>query len=156
MKIEIGLSGKERFGVIKILKPLLADHFVLGTKARKFHWNVTGVNFTELHKFFESLYDGLSGQVDEIAERIRALGEMAPATLGEFSQDTRLKEHPGKNPEAAGMLHELLGDYETLIQILRKSVDACTELHDAGTGDFLTGLMESHEKTAWMLRSYSK
>lgn len=156
MKIEIGLSGKERDGIIKILKRLLADYNILGSKTRKFHWNVTGPHFSELHAFFETLYTGLALHIDEVAERIRALGEVAPGTLKEFLESSQLKEHPGKNPEANAMLRELLSDYESIIQSLRKDVDACDEFHDSGTADFLTGLMEGHEKTAWMIRSHIK
>lgn len=155
-KINIGLSDADRRGVVKILSSLLADEFVLYVKARNYHWNVVGPNFNDLHKFFEAQYEALSGTVDEVAERIRALGDFAPATMAEYEKLARLKEHPGSYGDASSMIAGLLADHESIVRYLRKDLDACaSKFHDAGTADFLTGLMEEHEKTAWMLRSFS-
>jgi starvation-inducible DNA-binding protein len=152
--INIGIADDHRRSVADILTRLLADEYVLYTKARNYHWNVVGPRFNDLHKFFETLYDALNGIVDDVAERTRTLGYPAVATLAEFAKLARLKEQPGEYPDADGMLSALLADYETLIRQLRGDVDACAEHHDLGTSDFLTGLMEQHEKTAWMLRSF--
>ncbi len=153
--IEIGLSPKERDGVARILNVLLADEYLLYTKTRKYHWNVAGASFMEMHKLFESQYEALDGFVDDVAERARSIGAPAMGTLREFLDNTRLKEHPGKNPDAEAMIAVLLADHEHLIQSLRADLDtAQTKYHDAGTTDFLTGLMEKHEKMAWMLRAY--
>jgi starvation-inducible DNA-binding protein len=157
MKTNIGLSDKQRAAVVKILNTLLADEYVLYTKTRRFHWNVTGTHFSELHKFFEAQYEALDEIVDQVAERARALGGLAAGSLAEFSQLTRLKENAGKNPNDQGMLAALLDDHEAIIRHLRKDLEEVSEKHgDMGTNDFLTGLMEEHEKTAWMLRSYLK
>jgi starvation-inducible DNA-binding protein len=153
--IEIGLNAKERAGVCNLLDTLLADEFVLYTKTRKFHWNVTGPHFSELHKFFESQYEALDEIMDEVAERSRALGQEATGTLKEFVANTRLKEAPGKNPEATAMIANLLADHETLVRCLRADLETAQhKYHDAGTADFMTGLLEQHEKMAWMLRAY--
>lgn len=153
MKLNIALSDRSRNGVVALLKPLLADAYVLYTKTRKFHWNVTGPHFTELHKLFEAQYDALAEEIDEIAERIRSLGSLAPGSLAEFGKLARLKESLKDDLDASDMLSALLADHETLIRQLRGDVTTCGELGDDGSADFLTGLMEAHEKTAWMLRA---
>ena len=153
--MNIGISEKSRGAVAGILNALLADEYMLYTKTRKYHWNVTGPHFSELHKFFESQYEALDETIDEAAERARALGEEAFGTLAEFQEHTCLEEKPGKNPDADGMLEDLLEDHETVINNLRRDLQACAEKwNDMGTSDFLTGLMEKHEKMAWMLRSF--
>ncbi len=153
--IEIGLSPKQREGVARILNVLLADEYLLYTKTRKYHWNVVGASFMEMHKLFESQYEALDGFVDDIAERARSIGSTALGTMREFLEHTRLKESPGKNPEAEAMIAVLLADHERIIQILRADIETVQDkYHDAGTTDFLTGLMEQHEKMAWMLRAY--
>jgi len=154
MKPSIGIKEKDLDRIIAMLSPVLADEVTLYTKTRKFHWNVTGESFMELHKLFQTQYTALEEIIDEIAERIGKLGGKAIGTLKEFSQATRLKEAPGKNPSQKDMLKELLGDYETIIKGLRKDVESCTKHNDAGTADFLTGIMEQHETTAWVLRRY--
>ena len=153
--MNIGISEKNRGVVGGILNALLADEYVLYTKTRKYHWNVTGPHFSELHKFFESQYEIIDETIDEVAERARALGEAAFGTLAEFSEHTSLEEHAGKNPDADGMIEDLLEDHETVINNLRRDLKACAGKYaDAGTSDFLTGLMEGHEKMAWMLRTF--
>lgn len=155
MKPNIGITEKNLEGVIKILSTLLADEYVLYTKVRNYHWNVVGMQFNDLHKFFQSLYEELNEYVDDVAERIRTLGGNTVATLKEFLDLTRLKEHPGEYPDAKTMISNLLNDYETIIRNLRNDIVAVGEQYkDLGTADFLTELMEKHEKTAWMLRSF--
>ncbi len=155
MNPDIGLNETNRHSVVKILNTLLADEYVLYTKTRNYHWNVVGAQFNDLHKFFEAQYEELDAVVDDVAERARALGGRAVATLDEFARHARLKEHPGKYPDAVGMLEDLLGDHETVIRQLREDLEVAVEKHkDAGTSDFLTGLMEKHEKMAWMLRAF--
>ncbi len=155
MKPNIGLTEKQRSGVVEILNTLLADEFVLYTKARNYHWNVIGPHFHELHAFFQKQYEALSDIVDEVAERVRALGGRPLGTLGEFLKRTRLKEHPGKYPDARAMLAHLLEDHETIIRHLRTDLETCAEKYgDMGTNDFLTELLERHEKMAWMLRAF--
>jgi starvation-inducible DNA-binding protein len=155
MKANLGLTDKDRQGALEILDATLADEFLLYTKTRNFHWNVTGSDFSELHKFFESQYEALDEIMDESAERARSLGGIALGSMEEFLKAARLKEAPAKALSAGKMLAALLADHEALVRSLRKDVDACAgSFHDAGTADFLTGLMERHEKMAWMLRSY--
>ena len=153
MKINIGITDKDCNGVVKALTALLADEYVLYTKTRNYHWNVVGPHFSELHKFFESQYEELDDIVDEVAERARAVGGHAVGTLEEFARQARVKEHPAHYPASREMIVDLLGDHETIIRQLRKDVQMTAEkYHDVGTSDFLTGILEQHEKMGWMLR----
>ena len=155
MNLNIGIEPKHREGVVGLLSPLLADEYVLYTKTRNYHWNVVGPQFNDLHKFFQEQYEALDDVVDEVAERARTLGGHAVGTLAEFVQLTRLKEQPGRYPDAREMLANLLADHEALIRALRRDLETAAEQHhDVGTNDFLTGLMEKHEKMAWMLRTF--
>ena len=154
MKLNIGLSDQDRKGVGDILNNLLADEYVLYTHTRNYHWNVVGPQFHDLHKFFESQYEELNEVVDEVAERVRALGGKALGTVTEFLKHTRQKEHPGQSASSLEMVKFLLIGHEAIIQSLRVDLETCADkFHDIGTNDFLTGLMERHEKMAWMLRA---
>ncbi|MGQ9907794.1 MAG: Dps family protein [Candidatus Flexifilum sp.] len=152
--INIGLTAEVRAQVVDRLNARLSDTVVLYVKTRKYHWNVTGPHFAELHEFFEEQYDQLDEAMDELAERARQLGGIALGTLAEFSQKTTLSEAPGVNPAAADMVRDLLNDHEAVIRQLRQDIETVTNLGDAGTADFLTGLLEKHEKMAWMLRAH--
>ena len=155
MKPNLGMTDAQRDGVVQILNRLLADEYLLYTKTRNYHWNVTGPQFNDLHKFFEGQYATLEGFVDQVAERARSLGGVPLGSLAEFLQHGRLKEQTGKPLAAAAMLATLLADHEAVIRTLRADLEACAQSHgDAGTQDFLTGLMEEHEKMAWMLRAF--
>jgi starvation-inducible DNA-binding protein len=153
MRTNIGLADGARDRVVGLLGALLADEYLLYTKTRNYHWNVTGPHFSQLHDLFETQYEALAEIVDEVAERIRALGAAAPGTLAEFAKQTRLREHPGEYPDARTMVANLLADHEALARALRADVETAAQAGDAGTSDFLTGLLEKHEKTAWMLRA---
>jgi starvation-inducible DNA-binding protein len=151
----IGLSEEQRAGVVAMLNTLLADEYLLYTKTRNYHWNVVGPQFNDLHTFFEAQYNALNQIVDDVAERARALGGNAFGTMAEFLKYTRLTEQPGHYPHARDMIASLLADHEALICHLRVDLETCVDkYHDAGTNDFLTGLMEQHEKMAWMLRAF--
>jgi len=155
MKPNIGISEIKLGAVTDLLSKTLANEVTLYTKTRKFHWNVSGESFMELHKLFENHYKQLEESIDEVAERIGKLGSKTIGTMGEFAKLSTIKEHPGKYPSSKEMIKELLKDHETIIVMLRKFVEDCTEKYkDAGTTDFLTGLMEQHETIAWTLRRY--
>jgi len=155
MTPQIGISSKNLKAVTSLLSVVLADEVTLYTKTRKFHWNVSGESFMELHLLFEKQYNELEEAIDEIAERINKLGSKTIGTMKEFLETTHLKEAPGEYPSRKEMIKELLQDHETVIVELRKAVEQCQdEFKDAGTADFLTGLMEDHETNAWKLRRY--
>jgi starvation-inducible DNA-binding protein len=153
MIANLGLSHEQIINSGAILSGHLADAFVLSTKTRNFHWNVKGMHFSELHALFGAQYDDLDAAIDEIAERIRQLGLEAPGSLAQFLKASRLPETQSA-PDAHTMIALLLKDHETIIQHLRQNIDVLTTNGDAGNADFLTGLMESHEKMAWILRSH--
>ncbi len=155
MKANIGLSAKNLNGLTNMLTNVLADAMVLYTKTRKFHWNVSGNSFMELHKLFEDHYTKLEQSIDEIAERINKMGAKTPGTMQEFLNKTSLKESPGKYPTQEEMLKELLADNESIIVQLRKNInDSEEKFEDKGTADFLTDLLREHETLAWTLRRY--
>ncbi len=157
MKPHIGISEKNLEHVNALLSGVLANEMMLYTKTRKFHWNVSGDSFMELHKLFESHYHELEESVDAIAERITKLGGNAIGTMHEFIKLSHVKEAAGKYPSSKEMIRELLADHEAVIVNMRKDVELCgTKYKDAGTMDFLTGLMEHHETIAWVLRRYLK
>jgi len=155
MKMNIGISEKNLKNSAEQLSGVLANEMTLYIKTRKFHWNVAGESFMELHKLFEAQYTQLEASIDEIAERIGKLGHKTIGTMQEFSKLSCIKESPGKYASSKDLLIELLKDHETVIVMLRKDVDEAVEKNkDAGTADFLTGLMEQHETIAWTLRRY--
>jgi starvation-inducible DNA-binding protein len=116
---------------------------------------VEGIHFQQLHAFFEEQYDAIAGYIDEIAERIRAIGHYAPGSMGEFATLARLDEASHFDGNAQKMLSAILEDNESIIQSLRLDQDKVLEVYnDVGTQDFLVGLMQEHEKMAWMLRAH--
>ena len=155
MNANIGLKKESVSKVSQILSQILADEFLLYTKTRNAHWNVEGIDFSAKHIFFESQYEQLDETMDSVAERIRTIGEYAPATLSQFLKLTHLTEQSREKNDSAGFIKELLADHESIIVFLRENVDRfANEFHDYGTSDFITSLMETHEKMAWMLRSH--
>lgn len=155
IKPNLGITDEHLQAVANLLNTLLADEYVLYTKTRNYHWNVTGPHFGEYHRFFEELYNTTDERIDDIAERIRTLGHFPLASLKEFFGATRLLETKHQQSSSQQMMQELLNDHETLVRLLRNDVAATAERYkDAGTSDFLTGLMEEHEKIAWKLRAY--
>ncbi len=155
MKFNIGITDRNLTSVSAILATSLSNLMVLYTKTRKFHWNVSGDSFMEIHKLFESQYTQLEEAIDEVAERIGKLGFKAIGTMQEFLEQATIKETPGKNPVQKEMIRELLKDHESIITVTRKNIDDCDEKYkDAGTADLLTGLMQQHETIAWTLRRY--
>jgi len=157
MKPQIGISKENLTKVAHVLNGLLADEVVLYVKTRNAHWNIEGADFHAMHKFFEGQYEQLDEIMDDVAERIRALGHYAPATLKAYLELTHLTESSREKNDSAGFIKELLSDHETIIIKLRENINSfANELNDSGTSDFITGLMETHEKMAWMLRAHLK
>ncbi len=155
MTPKIGISEIHLQKSISLLSVILSDEMTLYIKTRKFHWNVAGESFMELHKLFEAQYTELETIIDEVAERTNKLGGKTIGTMNEFTLLSRIVEHPNKYPVQKAMISELLSDHETLIAELRKDIDVCTDdNHDAGTADLLTGILQQHETIAWILRRY--
>ncbi|MBC6110047.1 Dps family protein [Pedobacter fastidiosus] len=155
MKTNIGISPENRQAVSEQLAKLLADEYVLYTKTRNAHWNVEGADFLSKHKFFEEQYGLLEGFIDSVAERIRKIGHYAPATLKNFLALTHLTEYSERKNDSLGYIKDLLADHETIIEFIRGNINPIAdEYGDAGTSDYLTGLMEEHEEMAWILRAH--
>ena len=152
--ISIGIVDQNRQQVADRLNLLLANEYILYTKTLKFHWNVVGPFFGQLHLLFEQQYEQLLGIVDEVAERVRALGHVSFGTLKEFSTHATLPEEPGANPESSVMIRKLLEDHEAIIRQIRVYIDYTAQAGDMGTNNFLSELIERHEKNAWILRSH--
>jgi starvation-inducible DNA-binding protein len=153
--VNIGLSDTQLAGVVDLLNHDVADVYVLIVKTKKHHWDVVGPQFRTLHLLWEEQYTALSENLDLMAERIRTLGGYPVGTMAGCLQLASIKEHPGDVPKASSMVERMVEDHEQIIRNLREHVDACGEEYsDQGTADFLTGLMEEHEKMAWMLRSF--
>ena len=151
----LGIASMHREQLAERLGLLLADEHVLYIKLRNYHWNVKGPFFGPLHTFFETQYNDLAVAFDDIAERVRALGFFADGSMQSFLENARLQETGNLNGDATDMLTHSLADHEMIIQVLRQDVDdAMDQYGDAGTSDFLTGLMEQHEKMAWMVRAH--
>jgi starvation-inducible DNA-binding protein len=153
MESEMGLEVNIRQQLAHNLSLILADTYVLYTKTQNFHWNVIDPRFYSLHLLLEKQYEELAEAIDEIAERIRMLGEMAPGSLKQFIEMTSLKESDG-DMDADEMLEQLINDHETLCRCIRERIELASKLGDEGTADLLIQRLRAHEKNAWMLRSH--
>lgn len=152
MAIDIGIDAKDRKAIADGLSHLLADSYTLYLKTHNFHWNVTGPMFSTLHLMFEGQYTELAAAVDEIAERIRALGVFAPGSYSEYAKLSTVKEETGV-PSAVEMIQQLAKDNETVSKACREVLPLSGKADDEPTNDLLTQRMQIHEKNAWMLRS---
>lgn len=155
MKIDIGISEKDRKAVAHGLSKLLADTYTLYLKTHNFHWNVEGPMFQTLHVMFMGQYTEMWNALDLIAERIRSLGHYAPGSYAEFVKLTSIKETKSV-PKAEKMIEELIQGNEAVIKTTRGVFEAAEAAKDQTTMDVLTQRLDIHEKTAWMLRSLLK
>jgi starvation-inducible DNA-binding protein len=152
-QINIGISIDGVQQIAGLLNAILADEFNLRLKTKNFHWNVTGPHFSEYHKLLDDQAEMLEEIIDDTAERVRALNVHSVGSMEEYLEHTRLTENTGRNVQDQDMLKELLSDHEAIIRQLRKDIETCEQLGDAGNADYLTATMEAHEKMAWMLRA---
>ena len=153
MEINIGIDAGQREKIAKGLSRLLADTYTLYLKTHNYHWNVKGPMFTTLHTLFELEYTELALAVDEIAERIRALGHPAPGSYTAFAKLARVKEAEGV-PAATKMIEELAADQDIVVSAARDLFTAASAVDDQASADLATRRMQVHEKNAWMLRSH--
>ncbi|MDX6013100.1 MAG: Dps family protein [Cupriavidus necator] len=152
MSVNIGISDKDRKKIAEGLSKLLADTYTLYLKTHNFHWNVTGPMFNTLHLMFETQYTELALAVDSIAERIRALGYPAPGTYKEYARLSSIAEEEGV-PEATDMIRKLVEGQEAVVRTARSLFPVIDAAGDEPSADLLTQRMQTHEKTAWMLRA---
>ena len=152
MQIDIGIESADRKAIAEGLSRVLADSYTLYLKTHNYHWNVEGPLFNTLHTMFEEQYTELAAAVDEIAERIRALGEPAPGSYRAFAALSSIEEQDGVL-RAEDMIRDLVAGQEAVVRTARSVFPAAEEAHDEPTADLLTQRMQVHEKNAWMLRS---
>jgi starvation-inducible DNA-binding protein len=150
--INIGIDTAHREAIAGQLSKVLADTYTLYLKTHNFHWNVTGPMFQTLHLMFETQYGELALAVDAVAERIRALGVVAPGTYRQFAALSAIKEEDGI-PKADEMIRLLVAGHETVARTARETFKIASEANDQPTSDLMTQRLQIHEKTAWMLRS---
>jgi starvation-inducible DNA-binding protein len=151
--VQIGLNQEHREQVARDLNSLLANEYLLYTKTLKWHWNVTGVLFGPLHELLNQQYTMLLGFLDRIAERIRALGFYPYGTMQEFLTHATLQESSRSTASEKDILTTLLADHEAIIRQLRPIIALSEKVNDMGSNNFLSELIEKHEKIAWMLRA---
>ncbi|MEM9533410.1 MAG: Dps family protein [Pseudomonadota bacterium] len=152
MSINIGINETDREKIADGLSRLLADSYTLYLKTHNFHWNVTGPMFATLHTLFEQHYTELATAVDEIAERIRALGVAAPGSYKQFAELSSIEEETSV-PSAEAMIQQLVEGQEAVVRTARSIFPLADDANDEPTADLLTQRMNIHEKNAWMLRS---
>lgn len=151
----IGISAENRQAIADQLSKILADEFILYSKTLNFHWNVEGPDFHSVHVYLETLYEEQQEVVDTVAEKIRMIGHYVPATLGKYLELTHLTEKTKGKNDSQSIFAELLEDHESIIVFIREQIKPIADKWEAdGISDYITGLMEQHEKTAWMLRSH--
>ena len=152
MQIDIGISEADRASIASGLSRLLADSYTLYLKTHNYHWNVTGPQFSTLHTLFETHYTELAVAIDEIAERIRALGHHAPGSYKAFAALSTIEEEDDQ-PSARQMIERLVAGQEAVARTARSVVPITDAANDEPSADLLTQRMQIHEKNAWMLRS---
>ncbi|MEO8934804.1 MAG: DNA starvation/stationary phase protection protein [Xanthomarina sp.] len=154
-KANIGISDKNKEAIADQLSKILADEFVLYSKTLSAHWNIEGPDFHAVHVYLETLYNQQQEIVDTVAEKIRTIGHYVPAQLSKYLDLTHLSEKTPANNDSKTLFKELLEDHESIIIFLRENIKPTADkLKAEGISDYLTGLMEYHEKTAWMLRAH--
>lgn len=150
--IQIGIAQTERKAIADGLSHLLADSYTLYLQTHNFHWNVTGPQFRELHLMFEEQYNELALAVDDVAERIRTLGAVAPGTYKAYASLSSIKEVDGV-PPAVEMVQLLTQGHEQVVRTCREVLKVAQAADDESTASLVSDRMRIHEKTAWMLRS---
>lgn len=151
--LNTGLDDNSRTAVADALRTLIADTYAVYLKTHGYHWNVSGPNFQSLHVLFEDQYRETWTALDEIAERIRALGLPAPTNGNTLAEATIIDPAADTPPDAMSMVETLLNDNETLIRRAREALSTAEEANDAGSADLITVRIQAHEKAAWMLRA---
>ena len=151
--LNTGIEESKRASIAEGLSKVLAETYTLYLKTHKYHWNVTGPMFQNLHLMFETHYNALALAVDELAERIRVLGVKAPGSYSEFAEMSSVKDDPTRDVDANTMIANLLNDHEQVVRTAKDVLPILEGANDEGTNSLLGARIEFHEKTAWMLKS---
>ena len=147
------ITSSDKKEITTLLEQILASEVIVSMKIRNFHWNVESHNFSEMHSFFEELYNSSAENVDEIAERIRMLWHKTVSTYREYLELSFLSEEDNRNLSTKDMVASLTQDKEITIDFFRKAIEKVSQTNDVWTEDFLIALMQKHEKNLWMLSS---
>ncbi|GLS25116.1 Dps family protein [Marinibactrum halimedae] len=150
--IDSGVARADRVALADSLSKVLANSYLLYLKTQSFHWNVVGPLFYSVHKLTESQYENLAKAIDDIAERIRAIGFIAPGSFEQFKSLSSVQEETG-SPHAEAMIKQLADDNEACSRLLRKTVEEAEKVEDVKTADLLTERIGQHEENTWMLRA---
>jgi starvation-inducible DNA-binding protein len=151
-QVELGIKKEEISHIVQSLSTILASTYVLYMKTQGFHWNVVGPNFYSLHKLSEEHYQEMAEAIDTLAERIRALGHIAPASYSWYEKLSIIKDVP-EVKDGKSQLQDLVADHEAMSSLLKDGFDLAEKARDHGTADLFVGRMRAHEKAAWMLRA---
>lgn len=151
-QVDLGIKKDEISHIVQSLSTVLASTYMLSLKTQGFHWNVVGPEFYSLHKMSEAQYEDLSEAVDEIAERIRALGHVAPASFAWY-QKLSIVQDGVELKDGKSHLQDLMADHEAISRLLKEGFAMAEAAHDHGTADIFVGRMQAHDKAAWMLRA---
>lgn len=152
--LNIGISEENLERIVVILNRGLSSANILAIKTKKFHWDIVGPQFIALHHLWEEQYKTITQFIDEMAERVRSRGGFPIGTATGFLEHSTIEEHPGEVAGATQAVSALVHDHELIVRTLRTSIEKCVAYGDAGTADFLTGMLEEHEQMAWMNRSF--
>ena len=152
--VNIGMNSSDREHVCRVFETMLATSYHLYVKVQHAHWNVAGPHFQSYHLLFESIYTELAVAIDEIAERVRALGHFPHGSFTHFLEKSLLKDYTSAEPEKGGFLEQMLADHETLICFLREHLEGVEAVHDGASSDFINKRLMVSEKVAWQLRSH--
>lgn len=147
-----GVKRADRAELAKSLSKVLADTYFIYLKTQNFHWNVVGPLFYSVHQLTEDQYKDLASAIDNIAERIRAIGFVAPGSFEQFKNLATVKEETG-TPDTETMIRQLAEDNEMCSRQLRIAVEAAEKVDDVKTADLLTDCIGQHEQNTWMLRA---
>lgn len=150
----IGLDNKTIQASVEILTVLLGTTYTLYLKTQNYHWNIQSSQFCMFHDFFQKLYEELNNAIDEIAEKIRILGENVDGTFSIFQKNSLITEDTTPHKDPVKMLATLLKDHECIIKFLRESITKLNATTDFSTTDFMIERLSTHEKTVWMLQSH--
>lgn len=152
MQTDLGIKKEEISHIVQNLSTVLASTYVLYMKTQGFHWNAVGPNFFSLHKLSEEHYEDMAEAIDTLAERIRALGHLAPASFSWYEKLSVIKEEP-EEKDSKERIQDLVNDHEAVSRLLKEGFSMAESAHDHATADLFVERMHAHEKAAWMLRS---
>ncbi len=153
MDVNIGLESAQREEIAEILKVLLATTYSFYTKTQNYHWNLVGKEFYSVHLLLQKQYEELAEAIDEMAERVRALGFFVSGGLGIFKEKSLVGDESKVDLSIEEILKSQVLDHEKIIVFIRKALPGVESTHDGATADFLNKRLAVHEKMAWMMRS---